>query len=219
MTGKQGKTTNWAPDAVGTMAQDERHAQWGEIPGQIVSFDPATQTGTIKPLYRPKFNGEPVDMPDLYEVPVRFARGGNGAMTFPVGEGDRVVLRPQMRSSELYHTEDDGQPSDARSQSLADMEAFLDGGESLTDPIKNFDSKNAHLRFSPNGEYGLRGSKDGKVALEGSEGNIYLLLARAVEILAEHQTNVTDGSSAGTYSHTLAAEAADIAAKLRGMAL
>lgn len=219
MVGLLGKTTNGPDDTVGAVAQEERNAMWGEIPGEIVDFDPATQTATIKPLYTPKFNGKPLQMPNLMEVPIRMARAGDGGMTFPVAAGDKVTLRPQMRSSENYQSGEGDDASDARSFNLSDMEAHLDGGESLTDPIENFDAANVHMRFDKSGNFGIRGSKDGKVAVEGSEGNIYLLLARAVEIIAEHETQVTAGSSAGTYSHTLAGEAAAIAAKLRAMAL
>jgi len=219
MVSRLGKTTNGLDDIIGQKVLEYQQAQWGEIDGEVVSFDATKQTATVKPLYKPTFNGKQIDMPDLYEVPVRFTRAGNGAVTFPISAGNRVTLRPKMRSSEAYHTEQDGKASDARFFSLADMEAYLDGGESLQDPIKNFDNQNMHVRFDPDGQYGIRGSKDGKVKIEGSQGNIYELLARAVEILAEHETNVTKGSSAGTYSHTLKAEAMEIAAKLRAMAL
>lgn len=217
--GRIGKTTNSPDDVIGQAIADERKAMWGEIPGEIVSFDAVSQTATIKPLYSPKFNGKPITMPDLLEVPVRMMRAGGGGVTFPVGAGDKVTLRPLMRSTENYLDGGDGTASDDRSFNLSDMEAHLDGGEPLTDPIQGFDANNVHVRFDPAGEYGLKGSADGKVKLTGSEGNIYGMLARLAEILAEHETNVTAGSSAGTYSHTLAGEAAAIAAKLRAMEL
>lgn len=218
--GRQGKTTNWADDAVGKKILDERQSMWGEIPGKIVAFDPAKQTATIQPLYKPKVNGKPIAMPELLEVPVRFPRAGFGGITFPVQTGDRVTLRPQMRSSENYHTDDDGSASDARSFNLSDMEAFLDGGESLSDPIPNFDNMNAHFRFSPDGNYGMRGSKDGKIKIEGKEGNIYDLLVQVVELLAQDTLQINYGSSAGS-GHQLQykAQYAAIAEKLRAMAL
>lgn len=219
MVGLQGKTTNGAPDAIGSMVQDERNSIWGEIPGKIVSFDPATQTATIQPLYKPQFNGKAVDMPQLLEVPVRMARAGGGGMTFPVAEGDFVTLRPSMRSMENYLDGEEGEASDARSFNLSDMEAHISGGESLNNPIKNFDPDNVHMRFDEDGNFGIRGSKDGKVAIEGSEGNIYELLARLAEIIADHQTTVTAGSSTGNYPHDLKGEATAIAAKLRAMQL
>lgn len=219
--GRQGKTTNWEDDVIGTKLTEERNSMWGEIPGQIVAFDPQKQTATVKPLYKPKFNGKAVEMPDLLEIPVRFPRAGKGGMTYPVAAGDRVTLRPQMRSTENYHGEDDGEASDARSFNLSDMEAHLDGGESLSDPIQNFDNENTHVRFNEDGSYGIRGSQDGKIKIEGSEGNIYDLLATVVELLAEDGLNVLSGSSAGNGIHELQhkAQYAEIAAKLRAMAL
>lgn len=146
MTGYLGKVTNWGREIVGSQAQAEREAQWGEIPGEIVDFDAAKQTATIKPLYKPKHNGKVVDMPNLLEVPVRFPRVGGFMMTCRVKPGDKVTLRPQMRSSENYHDSGDGSASDSRSFSLADYEAFLDGGESLQSPIEDFNADEMELR-------------------------------------------------------------------------
>lgn len=182
--GRQGKTTNWPDDVIGQKVLDERQSVWGEIPGQLVAFNPATQTATVKPLYKPKFNGKPVDMPELMEIPVRFTRAGGGmGVTFPVKAGDKVTLRPQMRSSENYHVENDGSASDARSFNLSDMEAFLDGGESLSDPIQNFDSMNAHIRFNASGSYGIKGSPDGKLSITGSQGELMDLLEQTTNQL------------------------------------
>lgn len=178
--GYLGKTTNLADEVAASQDTAERESIWGPIDGEIKSFDPETQTATVQPLYKPLHNGKPVDMPELLKVPVRFPRTGNTAITHPVPPGTRVRLIPQMRSSENYHTEDDGSPSDSRSFNLSDMEAYLSGGESLTDPIPNFDAHNWHARFSGGGEYGIRGSEDGKISIEGSDGNIYDLIAEAV---------------------------------------
>jgi hypothetical protein len=219
-TGYLGKQTNWDEDVVGNKILAAQWSQWGEIPGKIVDFDPKTQTATIKPLYKPAFNGKAIDMPELLEVPVRFTRAGGGAVTFPVREGDRVTLRPQMRSTENYHTDDDGVASDRRLFNLSDMEAFLDGGESLSDPIKNFDDKNAHVRFDPEGKHGIRGSEDGKIAIEGKEGNVYQLLAQVVRLLSQDTLVIAYGSSAGS-GHALQHQAAydEIATKLEAMSL
>jgi hypothetical protein len=215
--GYRGKTTNASRETVAVQAQAEREATWGEITGTIVSFDPATQTASIQPDYKPRHNGEPVAMPQLEEVPVRFTRAGGFVITTPVKAGDKVTLRPQMRSSEEFHTGGDYAPvGDTRSFALSDMEAFLDGGEALTDPIPNFNSTNMEIRTA-DGSFKIEMSEDGKFKIEGAQGNVYELLARLAEIVAEHETNVTTGSSAGTYSHTLAGEASAIAAKLRGM--
>lgn len=184
-TGLIGKTTNRQGMVTAAHAQAERESMWGPIDGEIVDYDAAKGTATIKPLYKPLVNGKPVSMPNLLEVPMRFpSAGAGGAMTFPVAAGTKVRLTPGMRNSENYHADGDGAPFDTRSFSLNDMEASLIGGESLKDPMPNVDPNNVHVRFDANGDYGIRGSADGKIAIEGSEGNIYDLVAEAADLAA-----------------------------------
>lgn len=221
MSGYIGKTTNTDGTVVGRAAQDEREEQWGEMQGEIVSFDAAKQTAKVRPLYKKRLDGVPTQVPDLEEVPVRFARAGGGAMTMPVGVGDKVTLRPMMRNADAYHEGGSAyEAASTRSYSLSDMEAHLDGGESLKDPIQNFDPSNVHVRFDQAGQYGIRGSKDGKVKIEGSQGDIYDLLATFAELVASDELQIAYGSSAGT-GHALKnkAQLMEIAGKLRAMAL
>lgn len=221
MTGRLGKTTNWGREIVGTQAQSEREDMWGPIPGRTVSFDPATQTATIQPLYKPRFNGQPVDMPQLLEVPVDIPRTGSGAITMPIPTGTRVVLTPMMRSMENYDTDDDGAPSDTRSFSLSDMRASIAGGESASDPLQNYDPDNLHIRANADGSYGMKMSPNGKISIEGAEGNVYGLLAQAIRLIAEDGLAILSGSSAGVGIHALQNRAAlmAIADKLEGMQL
>lgn len=219
MSGYSGKTTNWRNEITAQQAQAEREAMWGEIPGKVVSFDASTQTATIQPLYKPRFNGEPVEMPELYEVPVRFSRAGGFVITSPIREGDTVTLRPQMRSSENWHGEGNYEASDARSFSLADYEAFLDGGESITDPIPAFNSENMEIR-SADGKFAIEMSEDGKFRIRGAEGNLYTILAEFMELVAGDQLQIAYGSSAGS-GHALQNrdKLMELAGKVRAMAL
>lgn len=218
--GRAGKATNKRQEGVAIQASAERESMFGEMPGQIVSFNPNNQTATIRPLYKPTHDGKKVDMPELQEVPVRFQRIGGFVVTAPVKEGDMVMLRPQQRSTEEYHTGGDHESiKESRSMSLSDMEAFLDGGEKITDPISNFNTENFEIR-SEDGRFKMEMSEDGKFKMEGAQGNWYDLMAKVVELLAEDNLNVKYGSSAGS-GHALEkrSEYASIAAKLRAMAL
>lgn len=218
--GARGKATNSSREVNAVQASSERESMIGEMPGRVVTFNPSNQTITVQPLYRPTHNGEPVDMPELVEVPVRFPRMGGFVITTPVKEGDTVTLRPQMRSSEEYHTGGVYEtPQDNRSMSLSDMEAFIDGGESLTSPISNFNNNNFEIR-SADGSFKMEMSEDGRFNFEGSQGNICDLLAQVVELLASDSLQVNYGSSGGS-GHALSnrSQYAAIAAKLRAMAL
>lgn len=218
-SGYVGKKTNHPDTSVGARAQAEREDQWGNMPGRVVSFDPATQTATVQPLFKPRHNGQPVDMPQLLEVPVRFMRAGGFVITTPVKPGDKVELRPQARSSANYHTGDGGAfaPADSGSFSLSDMEAHLTGGESLAEPIPAFNNEALELR-SADGSFKMQMTEDGKFRFVGSMGELFDVLATALEALATDQLQIAYGSSAGTgHAMANAATYAAQAAKLRGM--
>ena len=218
--GYRGKTTNASRETTAVQAQRETESKWGEMTGTIVSFDKETGTAKVQPDYKPIHNGEAVKMTELEEVPVRFTRMGGFVITTPVKPGDKVTLRPQFRSSEEFNTGGEYTPvNDTRSYSLSDMEAFLDGGEPLTDPIKDFNNDNFEIR-SLDGKFKMEMSEDGKFKMLGAEGNWFALLAQVVELLAADTLVVAYGSSKGS-GHALQfkAEYAEIAGKLRSMSL
>ncbi|MEH7876957.1 Gp138 family membrane-puncturing spike protein [Rhizobium laguerreae] len=220
MVGYLGKRTNQQRDITGQQAQSEREAMWGPIPGEIVSFDAASQTATVRPLYKPLHNGQPVEMPQLFEVPVDLPRTANAAITFPIPAGTRVMLAPMMRSMDNYDADDDGAPFDGRSFHLADMRATITGGDSVSAPLADVDAMNTHIRFNADGTFGMRGSPDGKFMWEGSEGNLYDIIATFMELVASDELQINYGSSQGT-GHRLFNRAAlmALAAKVRAMAL
>jgi hypothetical protein len=221
MPGYTRKKQNRGRDVIGSHAQAEREDMWGEMPGRIVSFDAGAQTATIQPLYKKRLNGEPTALPQLLEVPVRFPRVGGFVVTAPVKNGDLVALRPQMRNTENYH--DGGgeyAAADTRSASLSDYEAFLDGGEPLSQPISSFNGSNFEIR-SEDGQFKIEFSEAGKFRLQGAQGNAFTLTrdiaARAQELcglLATEPQLVHVAEYAA-----LATQFQQIADKLTGMAL
>jgi hypothetical protein len=219
-SGYLGKQTNWDVDAFGEQSQSTKEELWGPMDGEIVDYDAAAGTATVKPLYKPLHNGEPVDMQNLYEVPIELPRTASAGLTMPIPAGTKVRLTPQMRSSENYDTDNNGAPSDARSFHLSDMRASITGGDSLTAPMPNVDPDNTHIRFDPEGNFGIKGSPDGKFKIQGSEGNLYDIIATFMELVASDELQINYGSSAGT-GHQLEnrAQLMALAAKVRAMAL
>jgi hypothetical protein len=130
------------------------------------------------------------------------------------------MLTPQMRAIDDYEEGGEGTPYDARSFHVSTMRATLSGGDSLSDPLENVDQNNTHLRFDKGGQFGIKGSPDGKVRIDGAQGNIYDLLATAIELIASDTLQINYGSSSGS-GHALenAAALSEIAGKLRAMAL
>lgn len=219
MTGYLGKTTNLGRDITGSQVQAERDSMWGPIPGEILSYDAAKGTATVRPLYKPMHAGQAVDMPDLYEVPVDQPRTNGMGMTFPIPAGTRVMLTPQMRAMDEYEEGSDGTAYDARSFHISNMRASLAGGDSLSSPLENADADNYHLRFNTSGTFGMKGSPDGKFQLNGAEGNFLDILAQVVELLGGETTTVSGGSSSGVWPLTHQGQFAALAAKLRAMVL
>ena len=220
IVGLTGKTTNDPADAIGQIAQLERDTTWGPIPGEIISYDAAKGTGTVRPLYKPVVNGKTLDMPDLYEVPVDMPRTAGMGMTFPVPAGTKVMLTPQMRALDEYEEGNAGTPYDARSFHISTMRASLSGGDSLSDPLPGADADNFHLRFNASGSFGLKGSPDGKFQMTGAEGDVFAILAEFMQLVASDELQIAYGSSAGT-GHALKNRAAllALAAKIEAMVL
>ena len=227
-TGYLGKTTNRPYETRNSAAQVAVESSMGEIPGEILEFDSEKQIAKIQPLFEVVINGTPLRMPVLEEVPVRFSVAGAGSLTFPVKVGDRVTLRPQMRSTDLYHSDETEVPNDERYYNLSDMEAHLAGGESAAKPIQSFDASRVHLRFAEGGEYGIRGNAQGEVTIDitkwavlGAAGNFIDLVATLAEKLAEDGLDIKTGSSAGVGIHALEfrSDILQIAEKLRSMVL
>lgn len=219
ITGYTGKTTNSAEDAVGQVAQGERDTQWGAIPG-VTSGAWNGRTANVQPQYKPVINGQQLEMPELLEVVIDQPMTSNGGMTFPIPVGTPVMLTPQMRALDDFEEGGDAKPYDARSFHVSTMRGSLSGGEALSQTIENVDLENFHMRFNAAGTYGIKGSPDGKFKIEGAEGDVYDLLATAIELIAGDQLQINYGSSAGT-GHALenAAALTVIAGKLRAMAL
>lgn len=214
-TGYNGKTVTLESEVVAQQAKSERESMFGEMPGMIVEFDPFTQKAIIQPLYKPRLGGVPTLLPMLEEVMVHFDHGLKGGLTYPVQPGDRVSLKPQMRNTELYHTEDDYIANDSRSFSLSDMEAYYEGGLSLLKPIPNFDEFYTNWRFDELALFGWHGADFGKMkcdlaagefmdtlselseslsALPGLSGNVELLeviIEKTDNLIAKTQTLIT----------------------------
>ncbi|KAA0970803.1 hypothetical protein FPY71_10025 [Aureimonas fodinaquatilis] len=203
MGGHIGKTTSRLEDIIDSRIAADRAEQWGEMPGRVVAFDPSTQTATIQPLIKKLHRGKEHEIPALLEVPIRFPRAGGFVITSPIKAGDKVTLRPQMRSTEGYQQDGEGYTAaDSRSFSLSDYEAHLEGGESLTAPIQNFNSQNMEIR-SADGQFAIEMSEDGKFRMRGAAGNWFTLLAEALRLIGSDELVIAYGSSSGT-NHSLA---------------
>lgn len=70
---------------------------WTALPGIVVKFDPARMVANIKPTIKGLMQTEKgilqwVEMPVLLDCPVVFPQGGGVTLTFPIAEGDEVLV-------------------------------------------------------------------------------------------------------------------------------
>jgi len=135
------------------------------IPGQISTFDYKTNTATVKPMIQKVYiDGEVLTLDILSNVPVIFPRTSRSGLTFPLEEGDGVLLCFSERSLELWKgTNKLSQPGDKRRFDLSDAVAIpgLFGVKQ-----KSTASNNTDLEITHNG-FKITITKAGKISIKG----------------------------------------------------
>ena len=132
-------------------------------PATVVSYDRGSQTITAQLLFQNKYLDGSFDAPPIISrVPVVFPRAGNAFISFPLKQGDHVVLVFSDRSIEKWQPSGaSNYPEDTRQHDLTDAFAIPGGyPESKPSQIANGDDlivSNAlgqggtEARFKPNG--------------------------------------------------------------------
>ncbi len=138
------------------------------LPAEVVAYDLETQTVDVQPLIKrvtvDRDGNQLVEsLPQINAVPVLFPRAGGAFVSFPVAEGDTVLLVFSERSLDLWR-ERGGEvdPGDLRMHQLADAIAIpglYPSNAALADAhaeniVIGFDG-GAHIHIKPNGEVHL----------------------------------------------------------------
>jgi len=194
MTGLTGKATRRSKTAgVGAAATSERRDTHGRLPGQIVSFDPATQTATVRLMVMPIVNGEPIEPPDLVEVPISQPRGGGFAMTAPIAAGDYVDVNfDDVDTSGFRSSGSQSKPGTARLNSLSDATATL-GRQPSGEALTAYDAANMFMG-TVDGANGLRISPGGQVAIDGAGEELFTILSELLDVLSDDSADTTRDS-------------------------
>lgn len=91
------------------------------IPGEIQSYDAATQTAQVRIAIDPVIEGEPAPYPILDRIPVCFPRSKGYGITFPLAKGDSVLLVFGERNTDRWRSIGAGEPpNDARRFDISD---------------------------------------------------------------------------------------------------
>jgi hypothetical protein len=92
------------------------------MPGQIVSFDAATSTCSVKPCIKRKLsNGTIQELPVIQNVPICYPQGGGAIISFPLAVNDPCLIIFNERSLDIWWTKGGiVDPLDARKHNLSD---------------------------------------------------------------------------------------------------
>lgn len=135
-----GYNNSIANENMADLIGEQIHRALGDVntslPGQIVSFDPATQTATVKVLAKRSLNGVATDYPDLVNVPVHFQRGGGFVQTMPIQPGDGGQIHFQSRDMSSWQSSGSPDAGADRYHSLSDavlVPGLVDASKAVPD--------------------------------------------------------------------------------------
>lgn len=143
------------------------------MPGRVERYDASKQEASVQPLLQVALaDGGSATLPLINHVPVVWPRGGGAILSFPLQQGDTVLLVFSERSlDEWLQQGGDVAPADPRSHDLSDAVA-IPGLYPFSEPGEA-DPRDVLLRFQGSE---LRLGSDGKINLDN--GTSYLRLNR-----------------------------------------
>lgn len=118
------------------------------LPGIVSSFNATDQTADIQPSLQRKVGDDIINLPLLANVPVRFSKSTDFSISFPLVEGDEVLLIFAERSIDTWLTYGGIQdPLDFRKHDLSDAFA-LPMGYSQKNLIPSFPTSNLEIKLN-----------------------------------------------------------------------
>ena len=178
--------------------------------GEIQSFDPATQTASVKILSK-KVNEynlnerELVDYTVLEQVPVVFPKGGSSYISYPVSAGDNCLLLFCDFELDGWWISGEARPSNfPRRHDLSDAIAFV-GINSTVSLIQNF-SNFLMLYYAANSfiEIGSQiNITNSQVNVNGNLTVTQAIVGNTTTTSELHSTNGASGSFASADSKTI----------------
>lgn len=160
------------------------------IPAKVISFDSETQTMTVQPLiYEAYSDGINTKPPEIDDVPVVFYGGGGGVMTFPVKQGNEVLLAFSQRDiDKWWNTGEEAVPSTQHYHDYNDGIALL----GLTSKLNSVNASTSDVQIRFDDEEGELNS----ITL-GADKSVSLVNRSGAEIkqLADGTIEITTAST------------------------
>lgn len=181
--------------------------------GVIESYNPSTQTASVRLSMLKTIGTEQVPYPILTDCPVMVPMGGAGYMTFPIAKGDPCLVLFNDRDIDRWFTTGNVvAPNSARAHSLSDGIVFVGIRNATNPPAQNSGSSvriyygNSYMLVG-NGSAQL-GSDLGAVVSLGAKvrvGNNSTTLLLALNELCDTMTNWVNTGGSTPNAGTLAA--------------
>lgn len=147
------------------------------MPGKIEKYDHETQKASVQPLIKKMYLDDKTEsLPMIVNVPVMFPRSADFSFTYPLNEGDLVLLIFSERSLELY-LKDGGEqePGDRRKFDLSDAIAipglypFSEASKAPNNTDVFMKYKEAEFKIKTDGKFYFKGNiiVEGDVIADG----------------------------------------------------
>lgn len=159
------------------------------MPAKILEYDYTKQKAKVQPALNQKYNdGEVIELPAIYNVPVVHPASGGASITFPVNVNDTVLLVFSEKSLEEWLSNGERvTPDDPRQNNLTDAIALLGLNPfSKTSPAEN----NEDLLISYSGSK-IRFKNNGSHLLEIEAENIEIIGAKEIKLTSTTEVKLT----------------------------
>jgi len=162
--------------------------------GEIVSFDPATQTASIQLAVDIQDSQAVYRYPLLTNCPVFVLSGGGGCITMPVTAGDScLVLFNDRDIDNWYTTGNEAVPNSTRMHDLSDGLALV-GFRNLSNKIFGYDSTEVQIRNNT-GKIAIT-ADEGKIKMSNDVGSLLNAMNKVINALSQLNAVKSGGSAA-----------------------
>jgi hypothetical protein len=186
------------------------------LPAKITKYDYTKQKASVQPLIDYiSLEGKEIKLPIINSVPVIFQSSGGASMTFPVKEGDNVLLLFCQRSLENWLK--DGQqrvPDDPRIYDLTDAVAITGLNPfSVTSPASNNEDaewkyagsnitikKSGEILLSTNTNSSINIKESGDISLSTADGKLIEITTAGIIINSAASKFILSNSQEGLKS-------------------
>ena len=168
------------------------------LPGEILDFDPVTQTATVQLSVQREMLGTDQTVTILQSVPVMIQGGGGFSVTFPITAGDPCLVVFCERGIGNWYVNGGNQPAETRRHHHLSDAVCIPGLRPAPDALANYDADNFTVR-SDDGQTQLCITPAGGFALTNGAEELLTIIDELITLVRDQQTQIIAGSSAGLH--------------------